>query len=158
MNKVWCFISLWYISCPVFSSVVRGLDWPHAGFPMFVAQSISHCIGFYSGAEERSKVCVGLEICNREEQETSHNKHTLSKSFIRFSPTRSPLQEEDEVGNIISHLWCWSGSSIFKVNQTVMELSGHTDNHVIKVTWLKDKYGLKCFPFGTYIPYGGLKW
>ena len=30
-----------------------------------------------------------------------------------------------------------------------MELSGHTDNHVIEVTKSKKNYGLKCFPLGT---------
>lgn len=50
--------------------------------------------------------------------------------------TSSSLHEVDEVGDIIGHLGSRSWSTIIEINETIIELLGHTNNHVIEV-WVE---------------------
>lgn len=78
-----------------------------------------------------------FEVFERVEESKSGYEHIHSNHFIRSLVTSSSLHVVNEVWNIKSHLWsgCWSSVIIF--NKTIMELSGHTDNHVviIRVEW-----------------------
>ena len=123
-----------YISRPIFPPVVRSLDRPHPTFPMFVAQCIPHCVGLGPGAEQRSEVGVGLEICNGEKQGATDDEHGLPDFFVGSPPARSPLQEVEEVSDIVGHLGGGCRGAVLKINQTIMELPGHTNNHVVEIT------------------------
>ena len=101
---------------------------------MFIAQCVPHCVCLSPGTEQRSEVGIGLEICNGEKQGTTDDEHSLPNFFIGSPPTRSPLQEEEEVSDIIGHLRGGCRGAILKINQTIMELSGHTNNHVVEIT------------------------
>lgn len=48
----------------------------------------------------------------------------------------SSLHVVDEVSNIKGHLWGWSWSSIIIIDKSIIELFGHTYNHVVEV-WVE---------------------
>lgn len=119
---------------------------------MFVAQGITNCVCLSSCAQQTTEICVGLKVTDREQHQTSEEHHGLSHSFIVSPPAGTSLQEEDEVGNVVSHLRSGGRSAIFILNESVDELSRHTDDHVIEIAGLSIGYGLKCFPLGTSSP------
>ena len=57
---------------------------------------------------------------------------------VWFFVSISSLNVVDEVGNIVGQLRSGSRSSIFIIDESIIELSGHTDDHVIEV-------GVECF-------------
>lgn len=131
---------------------MRGLDRSHTGLPVLVAQGVSHCVGFGSCAEQTTEICVGLEVTDREEHQASEEDHSLSYLFIVSSPTRTSLQEENEIGNVVGHLGSRGRGAVFIFDESVDQLPRHTDDHVIEIAELLQAYGLKCLPLGTSSP------
>lgn len=64
--------------------------------------------------------------------------------------TLSPLQEVDKIRHIISHLRSRCRSPIFIVDEAVIELPRHPDNHMVKI-------GVKMFSLGHIEPIRGLE-
>ena len=121
------------ISYPVVTLVVGSLDRSHAGLPMLVTQPISHSVGLSSGAKQVSEVSVGFDIAERKQHDAAQEYHRLPHSLVVSSPARPPLQEEDEVRDIVGHLGSRSRGAILVLDQSVMQLTRHTNDHVIEV-------------------------
>jgi hypothetical protein len=137
---------------------VRSLDGTHAGFPVLVAQGIAHGVGLSAGAEQTAEVGVGLEVADGEEERAADQDHGLPNFLVVSPPAGPPLQEEDEVGDIAGHLRGGGRSAVLVVNESVVQLPGHADDHMVEIAASGLLYGLKCLPLGTSWPKGGLKW
>jgi len=74
-----------------------------------------------------------FEIFEWENESKSSQNHIISHCFIWSSPTGSSLHKTDEIRNIVGHLRCRRRSTIFEVNHSIIKLSWHSYNHVIKV-------------------------
>jgi len=120
-------------SCPVCASVVEGLDGPHSCLPVLVAEVIANCVGFSPGAEQTAEVALGFDVFEGEEQHDAEQYHTFPHHLVVSAPAQPTLHEEQEIGHVVGHLGSGSGCSIFIFNQSVVELSGHADDHVIEV-------------------------
>ena len=120
-------------STPDHTSVLFCFNTFLSTLPVFISQWISNCIDFSSSTQQTSVVTFSFQISNWNQQKTSHKDHPLSHLFIGSSPTRSSLDEWNEIRNIVGHLRsrCWS--TVFVFNQSVIKLSGHTDNHMIEI-------------------------
>jgi len=84
---------------------MSGLDRSHASLPMLVAQIVSNCIGLSPGTKQTPIVSLGFEIADRQQQQQPEEYHRSSSILIVSPPTDSPLQEKDEIGDVIGHLW-----------------------------------------------------
>lgn len=136
-------------SLPIFVPVVGSLDGLHAGLPVLVAQSISDGIGLSAGTEQTPEVGVGLEVADREEEQAPDEDHRLPDLLVVSAPARPPLQEEEEVGDVVGHLGSRGWGAVLVVDEAVMELSGHTDDHVVEV-------GVEVFALGDFKAVRGL--
>ena len=100
---------------------------------MLVAESISDCIGLSAGAEQTTEVSIGLEVAYREEEKASDEDHRLPHLLVISTPARPSLQEEEEVRDIVGHLRGRGRSAVLVVDESVVQLSGHTNDHVVEV-------------------------
>lgn len=119
---------------------------------MLVAEGVPNCVCLGPRAQQATEICVGLQVTDGEEHQAAEEYHSLSHPLVVSPPTRTSLQEEDKVSDVISHLRSGSGSAVLIFDESVDELSGHTDDHVIEVAGLGVGYGLKCLPLGTSRP------
>ena len=58
----------------------------------------------------------------------------MSYFFIVSAPSGASLEEEDEVSDVVGHLRSGGRSAVFVVDETVFELTGHTDDHMVEIT------------------------
>jgi len=110
---------------------------------MFVAQSISDSVGLSAGTEQATEVGVSLEVTDGEEEKAADEDHGLSHLLIVSSPSGPSLEEEEEVGDVVGHLRSRSRGSVLIIDHSVVELSRHTNDHVIKVR-------IKVFSLGNF--------
>lgn len=122
-----------YISRPVGTAIVDGLDGPHSGLPVLVAEVIPHSVGLSTRAEQTAEVALSLQVLQGEKQQDAEQYHRLANFLVVSPPAGSPLHEEEEVGDVVSHLGSGGGSAVLELEHSVVELSGHTDDHVIEV-------------------------
>lgn len=100
---------------------------------MFVAQVVADCVGLGPRAEQAAEVALGLEVLEREEQEDAEEHHRLPHLLVVPPPAGPPLHEENEVGDVVGHLRGRGRGSVLVLEHSVVELSGHTDDHVVEV-------------------------
>jgi hypothetical protein len=131
---------------------VEGLDGTHSSLPMLVAEIVTDCVCLSARAEQGAEVALSLDVLEREQQHDAEHHHGLSHPLVVSSPASTPLHEEDEVGNVVGHLRSGGRSAIFEVQHSVVELPGHTNDHVVEVAAWGERYGLKCLPLGTSKP------
>lgn len=112
---------------------MEGLDGTHSGLPMLVAEIVTDCVCLSARAEQGTEVALSLDVLEREEQQDAEKHHALSHHLVVPPPANTPLHEEDKVGDVVGHLRSGSRSAVFVVQHSIVELSGHTDDHVIKV-------------------------
>lgn len=118
---------------PIVVSIGWCLDAPLTRLPMLVVQTVPYGIHFCSVTQKISVVGISLEVFEWHEEETSRNNHPLPDFLIWSTISVTSLHEVDEVSNIIGHLRGGGWSTIFVVDHTILELSGHTNDHVVEV-------------------------
>ncbi len=79
---------------------MRGLDGPHACFPMLVAQSIPNRVGLGPCAEQTPEVAGRLEVTDWQQHHDAQEDHGLAHPLVVSSPARPSLHEKDEVGHV----------------------------------------------------------
>ena len=117
---------------------------------MLVAQVVSNGVDLGSCTEQRCIVAVSLQVCDGDEEVASQQKHIFSSFFIGEGVAMSSLHEVDEVGDIVGHLGSGGWGSIFVFEHPVVELSGHTEDHMVIV-------GVEVFSFGDVHAIWGLE-
>lgn len=120
-------------SVPIRSSILFSLDAFLSGFPVLVAEGVSDGVDFGPGTEEASVVAFGFEVSNGDDHEASCEDHPLPDFFVRSSPSCSSLDEGDEVRDVVGHLGGGGWGSVFVLDESVIELPGHSDDHVVEV-------------------------
>jgi len=120
-------------SCPESSLEMEGSTVHTTGSEMVVIDTISDGIHFPSLGEEVSVISLGSQVSERIDNEPAGEEHPMLKFEFGSLVTDSSLGEADEVGDIESHLGSGGGGTVFVFEHTIIELSGHTDNHVIEV-------------------------
>ena len=99
---------------------------------MFIVESISDCISFKSVSQEVLQV-LPKEQSGWDQHQSPEEEPPHQELRVGVSPSHSPLHVTDEVGNIVGHLRSRSGSAVVVINQSVVQLSRHSDDHVIKI-------------------------
>jgi len=120
-------------SSPESVSVVDSLDTLESWFPMLVTQWVSNSIHLDSCWKQVSVKSVSIKISEWDQKDESWKPHPFSDFLVWISPTTSSVHEDNEVSDIIGHLWSWSWCSILKIKHSVVKLSWHTNNHMIEV-------------------------
>jgi len=92
-------------SSPVGVSVVNSLDALESRLPMLVSQGVSDCIHFDSCTKQVSIKAVCSQVSQWNQQNKSRKPHPFSDFLVRVGPTTSSVHEDDEVGNVVGHLW-----------------------------------------------------
>lgn len=72
-------------------------------------------------------------MLKRPNEETSSYNHPFSDSLIRLSVSCSSLHVHDEVADIECHLGSRGRGAIIIVKESVYQLTGHADDHMVKV-------------------------
>lgn len=121
---------------PIVVSVGWCLDAPLARLPVLVVQTISHSIHFRSVTQQVSVVGICLKIFEGHEEQTCSDNHPLPDLLVWSSESVTSLHKVDEVADVVSHLRSGGGSAVFVVDHAVLELSGHTNDHVVEV-WVE---------------------
>lgn len=67
------------------------------------------------------------------DQKAASDHHPLSHSLIRPLITRSSLHVHDEITHIIGHLRGGGRGTIIIVEDTIDQLAGHTNDHMIEI-------------------------
>lgn len=108
---------------------------------VFVVDTVTDRVGFLSDGKEVSVESLGPEVSDGVDHDESGADDGEEELSVSEEDTLSSLHVGDEVGHIIGHLGSGGSGVIVVVNHIVLELSGHTDDHVIEV-------GVEVLSFG----------
>lgn len=98
-----------------------------------VIDSITNGVHFPSHGEQVSVIGSGFEVAEGPEQQKSGKNHIISHLFIRSAEPDSSLHKIDVVSHIVGHLRGGSRGAVVVVDHTVIELSGHADDHMVEI-------------------------
>jgi hypothetical protein len=121
------------ISQPIVGSVHGGLNVGLAGLPVLVVQAVTHSIHFGPVAQQVPVICVGLQVFEGHQQQAGSHDHPLPDFLVRAPIAVPPLHERNEVRHVVGHLRSGGGCPILVVEHPVVELPGHTNDHVVEV-------------------------
>jgi hypothetical protein len=103
---------------------------------MLVTQIISYSIHFRPCTQQTPEVALGLQVFDWEKHQNTKEYHSLSSLLVISSESRPPLHEKYKVCNVVRHLGSGSRGSVFELNESILELTGHTNNHMIEI-WIE---------------------
>lgn len=98
-----------------------------------VIDAVANGVHFPSHGEQVSVISSGFDVAERPEQQKSCKNHIISHLFIRSAEPDSSLHKIDVIGHIVSHLRGRSRGAVIIINHAVIELSGHSDDHVVEI-------------------------
>lgn len=121
------------VSCPVGSSELVGSGVELSLLEVVVVDPVADGVHLPSDGEEVSVVGLRFEVLEGPDEEEAGDDHVGSELLVGSSVAGSSLHEGDEVGDVEGHLRSGCGRSVLVVEHAVLELAGHTDDHVVEV-------------------------
>lgn len=104
---------------------------------MVVVDTITNGIELMPDTQKASEITLGLHVSEGVHADSCENEHAhVSKGHIVMLGSHSALKVAQVVGNVEGHLWGGDGSAVVVVDHSVLQLSGHADDHVVEI-WVK---------------------